>query len=339
MKKLFLILVSMLVVFPVMASEDVPSSKIIIYREPAFQGSLVAYNVFINDILCTQLKNNSYYEYDCAPGKYVVRLGNHPNATVNLEVEDGRNYYLRFGLDIGFWEATPELILVDDSFGAQSLERLNMNLEETISASYVTPKNRIGINLGGGFGFNSALDLPIVYDYGKEGTSTLRFGGGFSIGAEYGHEFTKYFDLAVGLDYRLSQMSPMINKMTFNFSRGVVSATPSIIIPIGKIENKHIRIGAGLDVYFANTLNISDKDGAFDYLHDTWHYKSTLGYHVQGIFDVRISDMFSYNFALRLYNVDFKFDTSNMMYPYDDSKLYTPNGAGIDVSTGFFYHF
>ncbi|MDR0866195.1 MAG: DUF2846 domain-containing protein [Candidatus Symbiothrix sp.] len=339
MKKLFLVLVSVLVFFPAMAGEDVSGSKIIVYREPAFQGSLVSYNVFINDVLCAKLKNNSYYTYDCIPGSYLVSVDNYPNASIHLEVESGRNYYLRFGLITGFWTTTPELILVDSDFGEQSLQRFNMKLIETVPASYVAPKNRIGINFGGGGGFDQLLDIPIVNDNGRESTSSLSFGGGFSIGAEYGREFTKHFDLAIGLDFRSSSLMPTVENITFNFKRGVVFATPSVIIPIGKQGKMSLKIGPGLDVYFGNTLKINDKDGAIDYLKDTWNYKTALGYHAKAVFEIKSSDTFSYNFALRLYNAGHKFNKSNKMYPYTDSELYAPSGAGIDFLMGIFYRF
>jgi hypothetical protein len=337
MKKLFLILISILVFLPIMADEA-PNSKIIIYREPAFQGSLVSYNVFINDNLQAKLKNNSYYEYDCVPGEYVVRIDNYSNTSVFLDVEEGCDYYLRFGLNVGFWTSTPELVLVDNTYGEQSLQRLNIRPIATVSASYVAPKSRIGINLGGGGGFKHALEIPIIFDNGRESTSSLSFGGGFSIGAEYGHEFTKKFDLAVGLDYRLSSLTPVVKDITFNFSRGVISATPSLIIPIGKSERMNLKIGPGLDVYFGNTLKINDKDGAVDYLHDTWNYKSALGYHAKAVFEFKSSDIFSYSVGLRVYNVDYKFDKSSVMYPTSGNKFYAPGGAGIDLSVGFFYH-
>ncbi|MDR2843931.1 MAG: DUF2846 domain-containing protein [Candidatus Symbiothrix sp.] len=339
MKKLFLILFSILVSLPGMASADVPSSKIIIYREPSFQGSLVSFNVFINDTLCAKLKNNSYYEYDCVPGSYVVSIDNNSNASIYLKVEEGRDYYLRFGLVMGLWITTPELILVDNTFGERSLKRSDMKQIETISASYVAPKSRIGVHLGGGGGFKQVLKIPIVSNNGRESTSTLSFGGGFAIGAEYGRELTKYFDLAIGLDYQVSSLTPTVEDITFNFSRGVVSATPSVTIPIGKQGDMSLKIGPGLDVYFGNKLKIADKDGAMDYMRDTWHYQSTLGYHAKAVVEIRLSDIFSGNFALRFYNVDYKFDKSGTYYPYNTSKLYAPSGAGIDLTIGIFYHF
>jgi hypothetical protein len=308
-------------------------SKVIFYREFNYQGSAISYKVLVEDSMVVKLKNNSYFSYSCLPGEYNFQINNFQNTKLHLKVEQGKTYYLRFGIRMGFWSGIPELLLVDSVSAYPSINNGSMRKLDIQNNPLILPKNRFGLNANMGGGFES---FPMATtNVGKE--STISFGGGYGIGLKYGHEFNKHFDLAIDLNYQFSDLIPFLNNADVTFGRGIISITPSYILPIDGGDAMRIKFGAGLDDYFGSALTI-DLSKLTNGFNDEWKYKNSLGYHLSAIFELNISDNWSFNYGLKWYNVSYSFNKSNHRYP-TVNKLKSPNGSGIDFLCGIYYHF
>ncbi len=312
---------------------DSISSKIVIYREYNYQGSAVSYKVFVGDSTLVKLKNNSYYEYSCLPGEYGIQIGNFKETKMNLKVEQNKTYYLRFGLRTGVWSAIPELLLVDSISAYPVINSGSIRKLDEHNTPMIRPKNRFGLNLNGGFGFESTPMLTTID--GRE--STISFGGGYAIGLKYGYEITKHLDLAIDLNYQVSDLNPNLRNADVSFRRGIISVTPSYIIPIDGGDAMRIKLGAGLDRYIGSELSLDLSELIWDFK-EKWSYKSSLGYHVNAIFELNVSENWSFNYGLKWYNVAYTFKKGNNYYP-TEQNLESPNGSGIDFLFGLYYHF
>lgn len=332
MRKIIVMLILTAALLKVSYANDSISSKIVFYREYNYYGSAISHKVYVNGVEIVKLKNNSYFEYPCTPGEYSIQVGNYKETFMRLTVEEGKTYYLRFGMRTGTWNAIPELVLVDSISAYPAIYQGNMrNLNATPTLN--RPKGRFGFNIGFGGGFSS---VPMVTTTdGKE--STLSFGGGFVFGFKYGYELNKNFDLAFDASYQFSSLSPTINNGDVTFGRWIFSLTPSYIIPISDGETMRIKLGAGIDGYVGNGLNIdlSKLQGGFS---EDWSYKSTAGFHLSAIFEMNTSSKWSLSYGLKWYNVSYSFESGGLHYP-TDNKLKEPNGSGIDFVVGVYYHF
>ena len=309
------------------------TSKVVVYRESNFLGSAISYKIFSGDSLLVKLKNNSYFIYSCSPGVYDIHINKLSNMKVHLKVEPGKTYYLRFDLRIGFWSSVPELSLIDSISAYPAIHNGSMRLLDKQNTPLVRPKNRFGMNLNLGGGFDNST-WATTSD-GKEATTS--FGGGFALGLKYGHEFSQHFDLAFDLNYQSSLLIPSLSNGNVTFNRGILSVTPSYIVPIDGGDAMRLKFGAGIDSYFGSNLSIelSKMSGGFD---DNWTYKNSFGYHLSAIFEQNISDKWSLNYGLKWYTVSYTFDKGGISYP-TDSKIKSPNGSGIDFLFGVYYHF
>lgn len=312
-------------------SDDSITSKIVIYRDNNFQGAAVAYKTFVNDSVVVKLRNNSFYSYNCRPGLYVIQIANFDETRLHLNVEEGKIYYCRFGLRSGFWTSYPELILVDSVSAYPAI--ISGKMHELDGTPIIRPKHRIGIEMFMGGGFDN---IPMITTVNNN-DSKISFGGGFGFGLKYGYEINKHIDLALGFKYQVSDLIPYLNNATITVERSVLSFTPSYIVPISGGDAMRIKFGVGLDKYFSSVLSADTRNLSNGFLLD-WKYKSDLGYHLSAIFELNASDNWSLNYGLNWYKSSFKFNSGGISYP-TDSRLINPNGSGLDLILGIFYHF
>lgn len=195
------------------------------------------------------------------------------------------------------------------------------------------PENRIGLNINLGFGFES---FP-MYSTSNGRESSISFGGGYAFGFKYGHEFNRHFDLAFDVNYQFSELRPNLKNAHITFKRGIVSITPSYIIPIAGGDAMRLKFGGGMDYFWGNGLKIngSEVPGGFD---DNWRYKNSIGFHLNLIFELNISERWSVSYGLKWYNVNYDFKSGYNSYPID-KKLSNPDGSGLDFLLGIFHHF
>jgi hypothetical protein len=313
------------------SSELVPA-KVFIYRESNYQGGVMPYNVFDKDSMIIRLKNNSYFVYSCLPGLHGFRMNDYRQTTLHINVEAGKNYYLRMGMRMGMWSGIPELILVDSISGIPAVRdgRMTQLFDNRPS---IRTKSRIGLNMNLGFGFQNTNMIKL--ESGDE--SSISFGGGYAIGLKYGYELNKLLDLSFDFNYHESELRPLVSDANIKFGRTALSITPAYIYPLNRGDAMRLKVGGGLDYYFGNIFTF-DTSKMTDGISDTWKYNNALGYHLSVVWEMNPSDEWSFNYGFKWYSVEYDFNSGNRYLPKNDTFNH-PSGSGIDFTCGFNYHF
>lgn len=330
MKKAILLVLLILSLSPLVKSQDTTKTKIVFYRENQFQGSAIGLKVFSNNEQITIIKNNSFFVFECNPGTYNLSIGSSKNEKLVLEVKEGHAYYIRCGLVVGYWSSEPEMILVDRLSAEPIIKSAKLR---DLKTPFVRPKSRFGVTLHVGAG----TENHIMFTNDENQESKISFGGGIGYGIKFGHEFSKFFDLAVNYNYQRSSLSLPVKNAEISFKRHILSLTPSIIIPFSDGETMRFKVGAGPSFFLGNTFEsyISKYDG----IDDTWTYKNATGFHINAIFETNISKTISLNYGIKYTNVSYEFDNSYFTYPYTSDPLYKPNGGSIDLVIEMLFHF
>jgi len=105
-----------------------------VYRQKSFVGSMISYNLSVNDSTICRMKNNS---------KYIIRLykegeteltaKTEKKSSVRINVEFGKEYYLKCGVKTGIMAGRPQLELIDPEQGKldfQNVEGRNKESEK-----------------------------------------------------------------------------------------------------------------------------------------------------------------------------------------------------------------
>lgn len=332
MRKIIFVLIILVFSQSGICSDSIKNSKIIIYREARFYCSAVQFKIYINDSLVTKIKNNSYYTYSCSSGEYDIESDKITDTKIHLKVKENETYFVRFGWKNGSISKL-ELTSIDNAIANPIINNGKIRELNIINNTLKRPKNRFGINIGLGGGFK---DFPMyMMDNGNE--SKISFGGGALLGLNYGHEFSKHFDISIDLNNKISLLKPTLNNAEVSFERINISLTPSYILPINDGENMRVRVGLGPDFYINPTLDINgDKiSGGFK---DVWKYKNTFGLHSNINFEFNLFHHWSVIYELNCHLAQFKYKSGDFVQP-TLKELKEPNGNGIDFKVGFFYCF
>lgn len=333
MKKILVLFTIFFTVLITATAQGEDSAKIVFYREYNYVGSAIPFKVYKVETLLTKLKTNTYYTYKCKPGRYFFSFDLNENSITELNVVAGKTYYLRYGLKTGYFQNTPEILIVD-SLSAEPLISSGVLKDITNNPPVVRKKNRLGINMNIGFGlYNTPMATTTTNEESK-----ISFGGGAGFGLTYGHEFAKHFDLAASLYYQFNSLTPYLSNAEVTTSHGYASITPSVIIPIHDGEYMRVKIGGGLDYYFSNSMKIemSKLENGFN---DTFNYDKSLGYHASLNFEMNVNPNWMINYGLKWYTVNYKYVNSERGYYPTTNNLTNPNGSGIDFILGIAHNF
>jgi hypothetical protein len=223
----------------------------------------------------------------------------------------------------------------------QNQGKINQNATNNTAQTVPAEKNgstgyrdRIGLCFGGGSGFEY-VPVVILTDGSK---ASLSFGGGIAVKFEYGHEFSKHFDVEIDAGGQFSKLDKYISNGSVDFSRSILSATPSYIFHIGKGEGHYILAGIGLDLAYNADLNINlDKaPGGFT---DDWKYKGGVGEHFSLFYKYKMPfKRLSFKAGLIAYNVNYQFKSGGVYHPTDDNII-NPQGGGVEFICGISYNF
>ena len=89
-----------------------------VFRQKNLVGSLVSYELHVNDSAVCRIKNNSKYVIHLdKPGEVELWARTEQKASVKINVELGKAYYLKCGVKTGLIEGRPELELTLPSQG------------------------------------------------------------------------------------------------------------------------------------------------------------------------------------------------------------------------------
>ncbi|NVN93735.1 MAG: DUF2846 domain-containing protein [Bacteroidetes bacterium] len=334
MKKIFIILFLFLGCAHYSFSNDTLTSKIIIFRENSYYGSLINYKIYANDSLIVRLMNNSYFQYNCLPGKYSISVNNDTNNRIVINTEAAKTYYIRLGINTGFWSNSPEILMVDNAMASSRIKKSTMKEISENKISFSRPQHRIGLNFNIGGGFTKI----IMFAMANGDESCISFGGGYGIGLKYGYEVNKLLDIAIDANYQYSMLIPYLDNASSSFQRYYISITPSLIIPFKKGETMRFKIGGGYSYYWSPILQIKSSKISEGW-DDTWKYENVSGFHACLNFEMNMSKKILMNYGFKYYNVTYKFKSSDIKYPGSGNALYSPNGSGIDFVLGVSYLF
>jgi len=254
-------------------------------------------------------------------------------ARLVIDAEAGKKYFIECYLNPGAWSAIPVLRLVDNASGESVIRggTLRPLTWEPLSAE--RPKSRFGLLFGGGVGFEN-----ILMGYTTENDElNLSTGGGFAIGAEYGYEITRKFDLSATFLYHSSSLTPPVKNADASYSRLSLALTPALIVPVKGGDYLRFRIGAGAALYFNEMMKIEGAiAGGNEYL---LKYNPTIGLHGSLVFEANIADNSSFMFGLKTYIINYIFTQEGSTGTSSDPKVLNPKGSGIDFLLGYHFRF
>ncbi len=333
MKKYILVLLLALGFMPSVFGSDTLSCKMVFYRDNNSYGSALSQKVFVNNEQVVKLRNNSYFEYSCNAGAYVVRVNNIAQSEMLLKLTAGNTYYFRFGFRFGFWSGTPEFILVDSLSAYPAIQSGTMRKLDGSNTPIIRPADRFGLTLaiGGGLVSNDVITME------NGSKSALSYGGGVGFGLKYGHELSRNFDMSIDINYGSSSLRPPLKNAAISFERFFVGITPAFIIPIDGGDAMRVKIGAGPDYYMYNYVENSTSN-LLNGSEDEWNYDPAVGFHVSANFEMNFTNSWSINYGLKYHNVQYTFKSGSRSIPID-SWMLKPDGSGIEMVVGVNYHF
>lgn len=195
------------------------------------------------------------------------------------------------------------------------------------------PKNRVGLGFQTGYGFQNT-DM-VSFDTG--GYSTISFGGPTAMTLNLGREFSPHFDLSARIGYYISMLTPILKNADITFISSRISITPAYIIQIKDGSRMRVKVGAGMDLSWANELTIETAD-LLDGFNETWQYDRAIGYHINAKYEINATRKFMFSGGFQYDSMSYEFVSGSHYYP-TKSELRSPDGQGISVVLGVNYCF
>ena len=118
---------------PAQSDRPAPGKGLVtFYRERKLVGMAVGFNVRDGGQKIGGLPNGSYFAYQAAPGPHRFTAATESTTEANLQVQQGRSYYIRGTLQMGAFVGRPRLVIVAPEEGApasRSLRRVALRPE------------------------------------------------------------------------------------------------------------------------------------------------------------------------------------------------------------------
>jgi len=303
------------------------------FRLPNYAGSAAKMTIISNGEPVVRLRNAAYFKYQVQPGDYIFSTGYGSESNIKLSIEPGKDYYIKCYFNMGFWSGIPILELVDSASGKATIEGNRLS-EQPVEPVLITDrKSRLGLAMSAGFGFEST-----AWFIDEDGNDVnLSTGGGFGIGAEYGHQFSRNFDLSINCFFQGSSLSRPLKNANGSFNRVGITITPALVIPVKGGENLRFRIGAGPGIYSLGTMKIDASEITGDSF--KFKYKTAPGIHALLLFESNFMERGSMNLGIRYSNIHYKLSSAGSYVNVTDPELLKPDGSGIDLFFGYYFVF
>jgi hypothetical protein len=191
----------------------------------------------------------------------------------------------------------------------------------------------LGLVLNGGFGFESFTLFQD--DYGND--VDISTGSGFSIGGEYGYDFSTYFNVTVNSMFQISKMSQQANNADGKFMRMATTLTPFFSLPLRRNGYLRVLAGAGPGLYTFGTLKIDASEAGGEEM--TLKYKPAFGLQATIMFQMRIEENGYLAIGGKYYNVSYEFTEKGSTHYTTIDKINNPDGSGMAVILGFYQKF
>jgi hypothetical protein len=340
MKKLLLLVSTLIMIFfPGLAgtpelSNQQSTAVVYFYRLPSYVGSANRITINLNNLPIVRLKNGHFFRYEIQPGDYTFSIAFGSTSSMRINAEAGKEYFVGCYINMGFWSGIPIMELNEPAYGRSMIDG-NKLLQQAPEPISLNPKSsRIGIFMGGGFGFEKQ---PWFIDT-KGNEITLSTGGGYSIGAEYAYRFSRNFELSFAAAFEGSTLSKELSNADGSYNRMAATLTPALIIPIKGGSILNLRLGAGLGHYSSGTMKI-DGSQIVPGQKFSLHYNNATGFHGLFAFNAKFAERASMEFGLKYVNVKYKFKSMDPMGTVTDPDLLDPDGSGIFFYLGYYFHF
>jgi hypothetical protein len=95
---------------------------IYLYRESAFFGGGVTYDVKVGETVITTLPSGGYYPYLVKPGEVELWAKTEARSAVTVDVKAGEVYYVKGEVGVGFLVGRPHLRVVTREKGEQEIK-------------------------------------------------------------------------------------------------------------------------------------------------------------------------------------------------------------------------
>ncbi len=171
--------------------------------------------------------------------------------------------------------------------------------------------------------------------YGNE--VTLSTGSGVSGGFEFGYDFTRMFNLALGASYNFSNISARANNADGSFRAMGLYLTPSFMFPARPDPGIKILIGAGPDFYAFGTIKIEAEEAGGENM--TFKYKPAFGYHAQILFQLRFDNESFISIGPKYYRVSYSYREKGSTHFSTIREINNPNGSGFGLYVGIIQKF
>lgn len=309
-------------------------AQLTIIREFSYYESMNEMLIFVDKKPIVILPVNTYLTKDFDEGTYTLSVMGLEKGKLQVDLIEDEHKYFLLSIKPGFFTVNYSLIPVDSVYAKSAIKTKGIRKILESEALPDRQKSRFGINLGAGIGLKN-IDM-LMSTEGDD--SSISFGGGLQIGAEYGTELSTKVDLAIQANYMMASLAPPLKNADIDFSRFHLAFRPSLIIPFYGGFKSRLKIGPGLDYYFAATMSLETNkiDGGFN---GDWNYSNNLGWHLALIYEYNINRNFMYTFGLRYSVAKYTYEnsTSNNIPIHND--LINGNGNSIDFMMGFFKTF
>lgn len=116
--------------------EVVPPNKglVYIYRPSSFIGGGVSYDVKVGEDPIATLYNGGYYPYFSEPGEVEFWARTESKSAVTLDVEVGKNYFVKGTVGVGLLVGRPHLTIVSDEIGLAEIAECKLIPEKEAAA-------------------------------------------------------------------------------------------------------------------------------------------------------------------------------------------------------------
>jgi hypothetical protein len=315
-----------------MSSANNEEGTVVFYRPYHESGASLKMKITANEEPIIGLANWSYYTFQTKAGEYSFVCSMRHDSELKLTVEPGKTYYVRCAVGYN-WSGKPIMELVDPAIATAEIRNWELRKQAYKPMSLAGPKSRFGAVAGGGFGFET---IALFIDEDNKDV-TLSTGGGFSIGAKYGYEVSKYFDVSCDFFYQRSTLSSRLENADASFDRVVITLTPALIIPIMNGDYYRFKLGAGVGYYRVGDMYIDATNVGGEEV--TLNYDASIGAHVSAVFENNATENFSTSVGLRYYNVNYTYIRAGSTHEATAREFISPIGSGLDFLVGLFFHF
>ncbi|MBU0764394.1 MAG: DUF2846 domain-containing protein [Bacteroidetes bacterium] len=96
-------------------------AKVYVLR-PSRLGFAMGVKVFCNDKLIGKTKGGKFLEWELDPGTYTILSKAENAATIELNVEAGKEYFLKQIIFPGFWRARNKIEVVEEAQARQDIQ-------------------------------------------------------------------------------------------------------------------------------------------------------------------------------------------------------------------------